>query len=245
MNSGMYSALSGNITAMKRLEVISNNLANANTPGFKKDKMSFESMLNVPENRPAVPDGTTADPLLQKNSVYVDYSPGPVAQTGNPLDLAINGDGFFVVNTPNGPAYTRQGNFRMSVDGTLETVDGYPVMGQAGPIKIQGSKVAIDGQGVVNVDGVPAGTITVVDFPKPYNLIKGEGTLFTPANPQAAPQAATAAIRQGHLEGSNVETIGEMVRMIETNRYFEACSKVVQGYDAMASKATTDLGRLA
>lgn len=245
MNSGMYSALSGNIMAMKRLDVISNNLANANTPGFKKDRMSFESMLNGPTNPPAVPNGSTADPLLQKNTVYVDYSPGPVAQTGNPLDLAIDGDGFFVVNTPNGPAYTRQGNFRMSADGTLVTADGFPLMGQGGPIRIQGSRVEIDGQGVVNVDGAPAGTITVVDFPKPYNLTKGEGALFTPANPQVTPQPTTSAVRQGHLEGSNVETIGEMVRMIETSRYFEACSKVVQGYDAMASKATTDLGRLA
>lgn len=244
MNSGMYSALSGNVAAMKRLEIISNNLANANTPGFKKDRMLFESMLNGNVNPPAVPNGKTADPILQKDSVFIDYSQGPVAQTGNTFDLAIDGDGFFAVNTPNGTAYTRQGNFRMAGDGTLVTVDGFPVMGQNGPINIQGSRVEIDAQGVVTVDGTQAGTINIVDFPKPYKLTKGEGTLFTPANPQVTPQAAKAEIRQGYLEGSNVETIGEMVRMIETNRYFEACSKVIQGYDNMAAKATTDLGRL-
>src|SRR6185369_2327681 len=127
MNSGMYSALSGNIAAMKRMDIISNNLANANTPGFKKDKMLFEGMLAGNVNPPAVPQGMTADPILQKENVYIDYSQGPVGQTGNPFDLASDGDGFFVVETPNGPAYTRQGNFHLSADGTVVTVDGYPV----------------------------------------------------------------------------------------------------------------------
>ena len=245
MNSGMYSALSGNIAAMKRLDIISNNLANVNTPGFKKDKMSFESMLNGTANPPVFPEGTTADPVLQKDTSYVDYSQGPVAQTGNTFDLTIDGDGFFTVTTPEGPAYTRQGNFRLAADGTLVTADGYPVMGQQGAIRIQGSQVDIDSTGLVTVDGTPADTISIMDFPKPYNLVKGPGALFTAADPQVASQpAAKVEIRQGHLEGSNVETIGEMVLMIETSRYFEACSKVVKGYDDMAAKATTDLGRL-
>lgn len=244
MNSGMYSALSGNVAAMKRLEIISNNLANANTPGFKKDRMLFESMLAGNVNPPAVPQGKTADPILQKESVFIDYSQGPVAQTGNAFDLAIDGDGFFVVNTPDGRAYTRQGNFRMAGDGTLATVDGFPVMGQGGAIKIQGSRVEISANGEVSVDGTPAGTISVVDFPKPYKLTKGAGALFTPADPQTVPQAVKSAIRQGHLEGSNVETISEMVQMIETNRYFDACSKVIKGYDDMATKAANDLGKL-
>ncbi len=245
MNSGMYSALSGNIAAMKRLDIISNNLANVNTPGFKKDKMNFESMLNGPVNPPVFPEGTTADPILQKDNMYIDYSQGPVTQTGNPLDLTIDGDGFFTVTTPEGPAYTRQGNFHLAADGTLVTADGYPVMGQQGAIRIQGSQVDIDSTGLVTVDGTPADTISIMDFPKPYNLVKASGALFTAADPQVAAQpAAKAEIRQGHLEGSNVETIGEMVLMIETSRYFEACSKVVKGYDDMAAKATTDLGHL-
>ena len=149
MNSGMYSALSGNVAAMKRMDIISNNLANVNTPGFKKDKMSFEGMLASATTPPVVPPSTTADPILQKDNVYVDYAAGTVAQTGNPFDMAIDGDGFFVVNTPDGPAYTRQGNFRLSADGTLVTSDGFPVQGQSGPIRISGSKVEIDAKGVV------------------------------------------------------------------------------------------------
>jgi flagellar basal-body rod protein FlgG len=244
MNSGMYSALSGNIAAMKRMDIISNNLANANTPGFKKDKMLFEGMLAGNVNPPAVPQGMTADPILQKENVYIDYSQGPVGQTGNSLDLAIDGDGFFVVETPSGPAYTRQGNFHVGADGTLVTVDGYPVMGQGGAIRVQGSKVDINAKGEVAVDGNSAGTINIVDFPKPYNLTKAAGAMFTPVDPQASPQTASGVVRQGFLEGSNVETISEMVQMIETSRYFDACQRVVRSYDDIAAKATSDLGRI-
>ncbi|MBT1071930.1 flagellar basal-body rod protein FlgF [Pelotalea chapellei] len=244
MNSGMYSALSGNLAAMKRLDIISNNLANVNTPGYKKEKMSFESMLAGSANPPAVPQGTTADPILQKENVYIDYVAGPVAQTGNPLDLTIDGEGFFVIQTPEGEAYTRQGNFSRGADGTLVTADGFPVMGRGGAIRVQGSHIEIDAKGVVTVDGTVSGTINVVDFPKPYNLVKTSSARFLPADSQITPQPSTAGIRQGNLEGSNVEAISEMVQMIETSRYFEACSKVIKGYDDIAAKAVNELGRL-
>jgi flagellar basal-body rod protein FlgF len=244
MNSGMYSALSGSLTAMKRLDIISNNLANVNTPGFKKDKMLFESMLAGETNPPAVPQGSTADPILQKDSVFIDYSAGSVAQTGNALDVAIDGDGFFVVSTPNGPAYTRQGNFRISSDGTLVTSDGYPIMGDGGPIVISGGTVDIDRNGQITVDSTPAGTINLVDFQKPYKLTKTGSALFVPTDPQTKTEAATGNVRQGHLEGSNVETITEMVQMIETSRYFDTCQRVIRGFDDMAAKAVNDMGRV-
>jgi len=245
MNSGMYAAVSGSLAAMRRMEVISNNLANINTPGYKKDKMSFEGLLAGSVNPPAVPQGTTADPILQKENIYIDYASGPTSQSGNPLDLALDGDGFFAVTTPEGTAYTRQGNFRTSVDGTLVTVDGYPVQDSGGgAIRIQGSRVEIDAKGGVTVDGTQAGAISVVDFEKPYNMTKIGNALFVPAGPQAVPQAGKAQVQQGHIEGSNVESISEMVQMIETNRYFEACSKVIKGFDDMATKAANDLGRV-
>lgn len=245
MNSGIYSALSGNLAAMNRLDVISNNLANINTPGYKKDKMSFEGLLAGPVNPPAVPQGRTADPVLQKGNIYIDYSAGPTNQSGNPLDLALNGDGFFAVTTPEGTAYTRQGNFRSSADGTLVTMDGYPVQGMGGgAIRVQGSRIEIDPNGGVTVDGAQAGAISVVDFEKPYALTKIGSALFIPVDPQATPQTGKAQIQQGHIEGSNVESISEMVQLIENNRYFEACSKVIKGFEDMAIKAATELGRV-
>jgi len=245
MNSGMYAAVSGNLAAMRRLDVISNNLANANTAGFKKDKMSFEGLLAGAANPPAVPQGSTADPILQKENIYIDYSSGPISQTENTLDLALDGDGFFAVTTPEGTAYTRQGNFHLSADGNLVTADGYPVQGQGGgTIRIQGNRVEIDAKGVVSVDGTPSGTISMVDFDKPYNLTKTGSALFIPAGQQSPRQNIATQVLQGHLEGSNVESISEMVQMIETNRYFEACQRVIRGYDDMASKAANELGKL-
>jgi flagellar basal-body rod protein FlgG len=245
MNSGIYPAVSGSLAAMHKLDVISNNLANINTPGFKKDKMSFEGLLSGNVNPPSVPQSTTADPILQKENIYIDYSNGPINQSGNPLDLALDGDGFFAVTTPEGTAYTRQGNFRTSADSTLVTADGYPVQSAGGtPILIQGSKIEIDSKGAVMVDGTQAGIISVVDFDKPYNLTKIGSALFVSADPQLAPQAGKAQIQQGNIEGSNVESISEMVQLIETNRYFEACSKVIKGFDDIASKAANELGRV-
>lgn len=245
MNSGMYPAVSGNLAAMRRLDVISNNLANVNTPGYKKDKMSFEGLLAGNVNPPAVPQSTTADPILQKENIYIDYTSGPTSQSGNPLDLALDGDGFFAVTTPDGTAYTRQGNFRTSADGTLVTADGYPVQGSGGgAISIKGNRVEIDAKGAIMVDGVQAGSIAVLDFEKPYKLTKTGNALFVSSDPQAVPQSGKAQIQQGHLEGSNVDSISEMVQLIETNRYFEACSKVIKGFDDMAAKAASELGRV-
>lgn len=245
MNSGIYPAVSGSVAAMRKLDIISNNLANINTPGYKKDKMSFEGLLAGPVNPPAVPQGMTADPILQKENVYIDFASGPTNQSGNSLDLALDGDGFFAITTPDGTAYTRQGNFRASADGTLVTTDGYPVQGTGGsPIRIQGNRIEISAKGIVTVDGSQVGEISVVDFEKPYSLTKSGSALFVPVDPQAVAVAGKAQVQQGYIEGSNVESISEMVQLIEANRYFEACSKIIKGFDDMTAKAATDIGRV-
>jgi flagellar basal-body rod protein FlgG len=251
MNSGIYPAVSGSLAAMRKLDVISNNLANINTPGYKRDKMSFEGVLAGAVSPPAVPQSMTADPILQKENIYIDHTSGPTSQSGNPLDIALDGDGFFAVTTPEGTAYTRQGNFRTSADGTLVTMEGYPVQGverdkkgAAAPIKIKGNRVEVDSKGNVRVDDTPAGTISVVDFKKPYALIKSGTALFVPSDPQMKPQPGKAQVQQGFSEGSNVDSISEMVQMIDTNRYFEACSKVIKGFDDIAAKSVNELGKV-
>ena len=238
MNSGMYAALSGNMSAMRRLDVIANNLANANTAGFKADQIQFESVLA------GVKSPSPQDPTLSNERFSTDFTPGALQKSDNPLDLALDGNGFFVVNTPQGTAYTRQGNFHRSVAGKLVNADGYEVQGKGGTISIPAGQVEIGANGSVTVDGNQAGTLAVVDFPKPYSLTKSGGGLFLPADPQATPTASSAAVKQGYLEGSNVSVVVEMARMIETSRYFEACSKAVKSYDDMASKAGNDLGKV-
>jgi len=242
MNSGIYSALTGNIAAMKRLDVLSNNLANVNTPGFKKDRMTFEGMLQAVGAQPR-PGGGTDAPVYADTTFFTDYSAGPVKQTGNTFDLAIDGDGFFAVTTADGQrAYTRQGNFRLDSTGRLVTADGAQV---AGGIVIAGGKVDINGKGEVFVDGSQVGKLEVVDFPKPYALQKIGSALFVPADPQATPQpVAGEPVRQGNIEESNVNTVQEMVQLIETNRYFEMCSKAVKAYDDLTGKAANEIGKL-
>jgi len=147
MNSGMYSAVSGNVAAMQRMDVITNNLANINTAGFKKDRMIFDSMLNSAKNMTVAAGTVTDAPVLSGYTIETDYSAGPLKQTGNPLDLSLDGDGFFVVDTPQGKAYTRQGNFHLDGKGQVVTSDGYAVQGNGGPVTIKGGRLEIDNKG--------------------------------------------------------------------------------------------------
>jgi len=237
MNSGMYAALSGNLSALRRLEVISNNLANASTSGFKADQIQFESVLANVKN-------PTQDPVFSSERYSTDFSAGPMQKSDNVLDLALNGDGFFVVNTPQGPAYTRQGNFHRGIGGKLVSAEGYEVQGTGGAITMTGGKIEIAENGAVMVDGSTVGTLAKVDFPKPYQMTKLGGGLFVPANPQAASTPSGAEVKQGYLEGSNVKVIVEMARMIEASRYFETCAKAVKSYDDLTAKAANELGKV-
>lgn len=258
MNSGMYSALSGNLAAMKRLDVITSNLANASTNGFKQDRLAFESVLAGRQNPPAVPPAKTADPILLQERLLTDYSPGALVQTGNTFDIALQGDGFFAVRTPDGVAYTRQGNFRLTGDGTLVTADGYPVLSMAGdrpeggqPIRIDaagqagGGRPVVDSQGGITLNGEPVANLAIFDFPKPYQMTKTAGTLFVPAAGAAAQAAGPlTSVTQGAIEQSNVNTVAEMVQMVEASRFFETCQRVVRSFDDMAAKAVNELARV-
>lgn len=245
MNSGMYSAVSANVAAMQRMDLITSNLANVNTNGYKKDRMSFESLLNG-ANNPTPPAGTMTDgQVLVDYTIQTDFSPGIVKQTGNPLDISIDGDGFFVVNTPDGKGYTRQGNFQLDANGRLVTTDGHELQGDGGPITIKGGKVEINTKGEVFDDGEQVGTIVIVDFPKPYQLQKVGSTLFVPAGQDVVEQpVANPMINQGSIEGSNVQPLLEMVTLIETTRLYEQCVKTIQSFDQMANKAVNELGKV-
>jgi len=245
MNSGMYAALTGNIAAMQKLDILANNLANVNTTGYKRDRFQFESILGTVNNPTANAAPLTAAPVHSNLIQQTDFSAGGVQQTKNTLDFAIDGSGFFVVETPEGRRYTRQGNFHLDQTGRLVTADGHSVMG-GGPITISGGRVDVDGEGKIFVDGGQVGTLDIVDFPKPYQLEKVGSALFAPTNAQAAPQPASTAsvVKQGFLENSNVSAVLEMVQLIETARYFDSCSKAVKTYDDMATRAVNELGRV-
>jgi flagellar basal-body rod protein FlgG len=246
----MYAALTGNINAMKRLDIISNNLANANTPGFKKDRLAFESLLQQATSGARSSVESDAAPVFSGERFYTDFSAGTIQQTGNTLDLAIEGDGFFHVTTPDGPAFTRQGNFRMDAAGKIVTTDGYALNPDL-TIPPNATKITVGSDGTVSalmpgeISPVTVGTIQIVDFQKPYAMKKMGGSLFVPSDPQAVSQPATnVQLSQGSIEGANVNSVSEMVQMIENTRYFEACSKAVKTFDDMAAKAVSDIGKV-
>lgn len=242
MNSGLYAALTGAISATERLDSIANNIANAATTGFKRDRISFESILS----------GTTAsavndDPVFVGEAHTIDYSIGPQRQTNNPLDLAIQGDGFFSVRTPQGTAYTRQGSFRVDAVGQLVTPEGHQVLANGAPITIPrtAKTINIDSSGGLSADGAAIARIDLVDFPRPYALEKQGASLYTfqGQNGQIL-RGTNGRIAQGYLEDSNISTVQEMVQMIATNRHYEACTKVIRGFDDITGKAVNDLGRV-
>ena len=235
MVRGLYSAASGMSGEVTRTEVIANNLANASTPGFKRDvvvKASFPAMFlrrlqdalpmargliqglpaAVPDPRPPVgPMGTGSGPA----EVVTDLRQGNVRVSSNPLDLSLAGPGFFVLAAPAGPRYTRAGNFSLDSEGYLVGPQGYRVMGR----------------------------LLVVDFPDPAGLVKEGASLFAagagsgPAVPVAVP-----AVTQGALEMANVETVKEMVSLVEVFRAYEASQRAIQSQDQTLARVIDEVG---
>jgi flagellar basal-body rod protein FlgG len=176
----------------------------------------------------------------------IDFSQGAIQTTGNPLDVAINGDGFFSIQTPDGVQYTRQGSFTLNTEGVLVTQDGYPVMGEGGEIALEEGTVEIDMQGTLYVDGDEVGRLQITDFPNAGSLKKTGNGRFIPTDPALqGRQPEDTIVRQGHLESANVNPVSAMTEMIETSRAFEAYQKVIQSTDEATAKSINDVGRTA
>lgn len=249
MSGAIYMGASGAVVQQMRLEILANNLANLGTSGFKRDLAVFSAAAPSAENdrntgAPASGDPGFPLPVLPFGQ-SVDFSQGAFETTERPLDVALDGDGFFAVQTPGGVEYTRQGSFSLDAESRLVTSDGFPVLGDSGPITIDGEIVTITGEGDILVDDNEAGRLRIVDFPKPYRLKRTEGTRFVPEKANAAkavPEATTVV--QGAVEVSNTEAVTAMTQMIEVNRLFESYQKVIQTTSEMDQKAARELGRI-
>lgn len=272
MQDSMYSALFGALSNEHRLNVIANNLANVNTTGYKQDQVTFaDTFLRfahdyILDSKPFL----RAEPLWPEPSVmakprladqYTDHTQGSLRVTGNPLDLALQGDGFFRVQNPQtGEMFlTRNGNFGLDADGQIVDGNGNLLMAGGGPVTVPlSATVLIDHAGNVRAGEQELGQIDVVTVPDPARLEKIGNNLFRApegeeeeieaglavAAEEAEQMIVRATVNQGYLEASNVEVVTEMVRMIAANRSFEAYSKIMQGTDtidkrviAVASKA--------
>lgn len=235
MYKGIYIALSGAIGKQQQMDMHAQNIANAATTGFKKEAVSFKNYLMKSANAPArVPDGRS---MSEVSGIVTDFSKGTIKRTGNPLDLAINGEGFFALEDN---MYTRSGNFEIDSEGYLVTHDGVKVLGDGGPITVQGEKIDITESGEVFIDDVSAGNISVLDFPDKSVLTKVSGTMFAS---ESEGEETGAVISQGYLESSNVEVIKEMVHMLTSMREFESYQKIIHALDDATSKTNNELGR--
>lgn len=244
MDNSLMVALQNQRILQERLDVTANNLANAATTGFKADGLLFEQLVKRPAQSEALPHDVrfVADAGLMR-----DMSQGPIMRTGSPLDVAIEGDGFFIVQGPNGMAYTRDGSFTVSQDGTLVTKDGRPVLSQTGsPVVFdsQGGNPTIDADGSVRVEGVEAGQIGMAKFADPSALRKIGDNLYTAAG-QTAQSADDSRMVQFALENSNVRPVIELTRLIEISRAYESAARIVKNGDDMRKETIDRMGRAA
>src|SRR5581483_8573994 len=223
----LTAAAAGGIRSrMESLDMLANNLANASTGGFKVDH-EFYSTYVAPELDDSSQSSGDEMPVVQKP--WTDFSQGTLQQTGHPLDLALTGPGFFTVNGPSGPLYTRNGSFQLSSTGVLTTSDGYPVRVTGGKTLqlTPGSTPTINAQGEVSENGQLVGTLEIKDFKDPGKLSKAGATYFRAA-PDAVPTTATKAeVHQSTLENSNVVTAESAIRLVTVMRHFEGLQKAI------------------
>ena len=258
MQDAMFSALFGALANEHRINSIAHNLANVNTTGYKRDLLAFRDTFSlyaheqIMEPRQTVRSGKMfPEPLhLARPRIAVDltdFAQGSLKITGAPFDVAISGDGFFKIRTPEGELYSRNGHFRLTAEGTLITEQGFPVMGQGGdeitlPAGVRNFTIAEDGR--IFADEALAGQIGLVSVDNLKNMEKGGNNMYRPRPGTQVEEVETRAfMAQGFLETANVDAVYEMVNMIEAQRQFEAYAKVMQTSEAIDKEATTKVGR--
>jgi len=280
MIRGLYTATSGMLCQEAKTDIIANNLANANTAGFKKDKVIFKdfpSMLlhriNDPNKKlhelkvdPAPYVGSMGTGAIV-DQVYNDKTQGDFRETGNSMDLALMGNGFFTVKTQNGPALTRNGAFKIGASGRLSTLDGLPVLAKraGGPsnptlaidkdgnlssdvievsVPENAKSFNVTKDGTVYIDGNAEYKLLVTDFKDPNRLLKRGKNLFFPKKGSGEGLTSNnTEVLQGKLENSNVSSIESMVKLITAQRSYEANQRVITSEDQLLGKAVNDLGR--
>ena len=244
MDRLIYTAMTGAAQALEQQAVVSNNLANTSTTGFRAQLATFRK-VPLAFGDGTTPNNDTTRTFVLSSTPGADYTPGPIAQTGNPLDVAIQGRGWLSVQTADGnEAYTRAGNLHVDQNGQLVTATNLPVLGTGGPISVPpGANVTIGSDGTISAltAGDPSTAIVQLDRlklvnPDPNTLTRGDDSLFHTADGQPADADPTVQVASGALEGSNVNPVAAMVSMITNARQFQMQTKMI---DTAASNEQT------
>jgi flagellar basal-body rod protein FlgF len=241
MDNALMLGLQTQRVLQRRMDVTANNLANVSTTGFRADAVVFEEMAGTNAHADADPREIR---FVRDVTLIHDMRQGPIASTGNPLDVAIEGEGFFMIEGPDGPLYTRDGAFTLTGEGRLATTDGRSVLNSGGaPIVFdpQGESPTIGRDGAITVAGVEVGRIGVASFAAPGALSKVGDNLWDARDQQ--PGEFEGIVVQGALEGSNVSPVLELTRLIEISRAYQSAAKIVSGADELRKSAIERLGR--
>lgn len=238
MQSSLYVALSSQIAFQRRMETIANNVANASTPGFRREEIKFEQMLSHSSSEP-VAFASTGDTFIKRD-------PGQMMKTGNPLDVAVQGDAWFGIQGPNGPVYTRDGRMQITPQGELQSIAGYPMLDAGGsPIQINpaAGPLLIASDGMITQNGSQLGAIGLFTIDPAAKLSRFENSGVIPDQP-ANPvlDFNRYGVVQGHIEGSNVNPMWEMSQLIMASRSYDAVSNSINKSEDSLSEAIKALG---
>ncbi len=260
MKRGLYTASTGMTTQMQRMDVISNNLANVNTTGFKRDDVTIRSFDDIMIERLNEPKDAYGAPYFNDqigelgfgvtiDKVTTDFTTGSHIMTESPLDFALDGDAFFTISVPQKDGsekefYTRNGSFKLSSDGYLVTSQGYKVIGQNGPINLgeYQSVPSVAKNGEIVIDGEVVDKFKIVSF-EDNNELRKTTDDFYDVTEKSVMVNKEFTVRQGYTETSNVNSVREMVEMITLQRNYEANQKSIQTADTIMGKVANDIGR--
>ena len=240
MIRGIYNSSAAMQYLMERTDTVANNLANANTVGFKRSDIAFNMYMTAEH---ATRRNQINDPLPRGElKTFVDHTQGALKQTANPLNIAIEGQGYFTIQTPEGTAWTRDGGFTMNEHGYLTTMDGYFVMGEWGPILLQGNNFSVSYEGDIVYDNQVVNRFLLQNFDKSDVLQKGSN-LYFPRDEFIELSEANPLLKQGFIEASNVSVIKEMIAMITIQRQYQANEKAIRTNDEALQRTVRDIAR--
>lgn len=270
MVNGLYKNSASMQMAIDRMSAIGNNLANVTTNGYQRKSVFYRQLISEDQalerneiglrnlhNEELTYNPHRFDPHVHTSccrprgmqrrldgeiATFTDYSPGGMKETGNPLDVALSSEGFFTVLTPDGIAYTRDGQFTLDSNGSLVTKNGYYVQGEGGPVQINGEHVEIGQRGEIIVDGEIVNQLMVRQFDT-EDLTRVRDAMYVPRDSAGGVPVEQPEIMQGYLELSNVNIVREMVDMISTQRHYEANSKVIRAIDQSLQKTVNNVGK--